>query len=45
MDKNLSLLDFKNRLSGKTKDVALIINLPNSKAELQLALHCDTTAN
>ena len=36
---------FKNRLNKKTKDLTLVINLPHSIAELQLALKFDTTSN
>ena len=40
-----SLYELKNRLNKNTKDVTLIIKLPNSVAELQLALKFDTALN
>ncbi len=44
-EKGVTLLLFKNRLNKKTKDITLVINLPHSIAELQLALKFDTTSN
>lgn len=39
------MYELKNRLNKNTKDVTLILKLPNSVAELQLALKLDTVSN
>jgi len=39
------IIELKNRLRKGTKDVSLIIKLPKSIAELQLALKLDSVSN
>lgn len=44
-DKGIKIIELENRLGNNTKDVVLLIKLPNTIAELQLALKLDSVLN